>query len=160
MSRLRVGYVGVSFPTYFAEEFDQYNRAIAGLEALAQELDFELVPIPYGLTDDSQVESATRELQAQQIDFLLVEAAACAAGDPIIALSKVAPRLGIWATPDPYQEGDIKIHGVVVLNQYASIIKRYLRHQDLPYKWFYGHVETETFRKRFAITIRSLQAIK
>ena len=81
MSKLRVGYVGVSFLTYFAEEFDQYNRAITGLEALAQELDFELVSIPYGLTDDSQVESATRELQAQQIDFLLVEAAACAAGD-------------------------------------------------------------------------------
>lgn len=160
MSKLRVGYVGVSFLTYFAEEFDQYNRAITGLEALAQELDFELVSIPYGLTDESQVESAARELQAQQIDFLLIEAAACAAGDPIITLSKVAPRLGIWATPDPYQEGDIKIHGVVILNQYASIIKRYLRHEDLPYKWFYGHVETETFRKRFAITIRSLQAIK
>ena len=52
MSKLKVGYAGVAFSTYYAEENDQYNRAIRGLEVLASELDFELVAIPYGLTDD------------------------------------------------------------------------------------------------------------
>lgn len=160
MSKLRVGYAGVSFGTYFAEEYDQYNRAIRGLEALAQQYDFELVPIRYGLTDDALVERAARELKAADLDFLLLEAAACAAGDPILTLSRVAPRIGIWATPDPAQEGDIKIHGLVMINQYTSIIKRYLRHVDIPTKWFYDHVETERFQKRFGITIRSLKAMK
>ena len=68
--------------------------------------------------------------------------------------------MGIWATPDPHQEGEIKIHGLVVVNQYASILKRYLRHNDVPFKWFYDHVETERFKKRFGITIRSLKAMK
>lgn len=160
MGKLKVGYVGVAFGTYFAEEYDQYNRAITGLEKLAQALDFELHPIRYGLLEGDQVESAATELEAAQIDFLLIEAAACGDGEAVVRLSRVAPRMGIWATPDPHQEGEIKIHGLVVVNQYASILKRYLRHNDVPFKWFYDHVETERFKKRFGITIRSLKAIK
>lgn len=160
MGKLRIGYAGVAFATYFAEENDQYGRAIRGLETLAQELDFELVVIPYGLTDQTLVERAAAELKAADLDFLLLEAATCAAGDAIITLSRVAPRLGIWATPDPAQEGGIQIHGVVMLNQYSSIIKRYLRHEKIDYKWFFGHAETEAFRQRFGITVRALQAIK
>ncbi len=160
MSKLKIGYAGVAFSTYYAEENDQYNRAIHGLEQLAQELDFELVPITYGLTEQHLVEQAAAELKAADIDFLLLESATCGSGDAIITLSKVAPRMGIWSTPDPEKEGGIQIHGVVMLNQYSSIIKRYLRHEPIDYKWFFGHVETDTFRNRFGITVRALKAIK
>ncbi|MEM7343405.1 MAG: hypothetical protein AAF485_04125 [Chloroflexota bacterium] len=160
MSKLKVGYVGVAFATYYAEEHDQFNRAVTGLEALAQQLDFELVPIRYGVMDASQAETVAQELSAQNLDFLLVQAAACADGESIIPLSKVAPRLGIWSIPDPHQDGEIQIHSLVVLNQYASILKRYLRHQKVAFKWFYDHVETERFQKRFCLTIRALKAMK
>ena len=38
--RLRIGYIGTSIGSYFAGEYNQRPRAIAGLEQLAAELDF------------------------------------------------------------------------------------------------------------------------
>lgn len=160
MQRLRVGYVGVALASYFAEEHNQYGRAIQGLEELSRELDFELVAIPHGLTDVPMAEQAARQLRAQEVDFLLIQNAACSLGEQILHLAQAAPRLGLWATPDPRQEGDIQLHSFVSMSHYASILKRYLRHQETPFKWFYGHVEDEEFRRRLAITIRSLTAIK
>ena len=73
----------------------------------------------------------------------------------------MAPRLGIWATPDPASRGrDQNSRAWLLSINYASILKRYLRHNDVPFKWFYDHVETDRFRKRFSLTIRSLKAIK
>lgn len=160
MKKLRVGYAGVAIASYFAEEENQYNRAISGLDALSRELDFELFPIRHGLLNGEQAEVAARELRDHEVDFLMLENAACSMGEQLVPLSKAAPRLGLWATPDPKQEGQIRIHSLVSMSQYASILKRYLRHQDTPFKWFYGHVDDADFQERFRITIRSLQAIK
>ncbi|MBV7333166.1 hypothetical protein KFU94_34025 [Chloroflexi bacterium TSY] len=160
MTKLKVGYVGVAYTTYYADEHNQYSRAIAGLEQLSQELDFELVPIRHGLTDDALTEAAINELTDAQVDFLLLQTATCAAGDQILTLSQVAPYLGLWATPDPYSSGDIQLHSLVSMQHFASILKRYVPEQETAFKWFYGHVEDERFQKRLAITIRALTAVK
>lgn len=160
MEKLRVGYAGVAIASYFADEHNQYQRAINGLEALAQKWGFELAPIRGGLLNGEQAEAAARELKDKKIDFLLLENAACSMGEQLLPLSRAAPRLGLWATPDPKLEGDIQIHSVVSMSQYASILKRHLRHHDIPFKWFYGHVEEERFQKRLGITLRALTAIK
>lgn len=160
MEKLRVGYAGTALSSYFADEYNQYQRAINGLETLSRQWDFELVPIRYGLTTVDMAEQAARELVDHEIDFLLLQNASCGLGEQVISLSKAAPRLGLWATPDPRQEGDIQLHSLVSMNHYASILKRYLRHQDTPFKWFYGHVEEPRFQARLGITIRALTAIK
>jgi L-fucose isomerase-like protein len=160
MERLRVGYAGVALSSYFAEELEQYSRAINGLAALSEQWDFDLVPISHGITDVEMAEQAARELADRKIDFLLLQNATCSMGDQLIPLSKAAPRLGLWATPDPKQEGEIQLHSLVSMGHYASILKRYLRHQDTPFKWFYGHVEDEHFQKRLGVTIRALSAVK
>jgi L-fucose isomerase-like protein len=160
MQKLRLGYAGVAISSYFAEEHHQYQRAINGLEALSKEWGFELVPIRHGLLDGEMAERAASELAAQKVDFLLLQNAACSMGEQLIPLSKAAPRLGLWATPDPEQEGEIRIHSVVSMSQYASILKRYLRHHEVPFKWFYGHVEEPAFQHRLGITVRALTAIK
>ncbi|MEM7348882.1 MAG: hypothetical protein AAF485_32025, partial [Chloroflexota bacterium] len=158
--KLIVGYVGVAYTTYYAEEHNQYERAISGLEALSQSLDFEFIPIRYGLTDMDLTESAIKELQVHQVDFLLLQTATCAAGDQILALSKAIPYLGLWATPDPFQVGDIQLHSLVSMQHFASILKRYMREPEIPYKWFYGHVEETRFQRRLAVTVGALTAIK
>lgn len=160
MDKLKVGYVGVAINSYFAQEHNQYERAITGLEGLAKIWNFDLFPIRHGLLNSEQAQAAARELQDNKIDFLLIENAACSMGEQLLPLAHAAPRLGLWATPDPKQEGGIQIHSVVSMSQYASILKRYLGHYNIPYKWFYGHVEEEYFQKRLGITIRSLSAIK
>ena len=158
--RLRVGYIGTSISSYFAGEYNQRPRAIDGLEKLASELDFDLIAIHEEMMTEEGSVRATEFLRAEQVDFLLLQTAACSMGEQLLPLVKAAPRLGLWATPDPEQEGEIKLHSVVSMSHFASILKRYLKHEDIPFKWFYGHVETDDFQTRFAVTIRALKAVK
>ncbi|MXV92947.1 MAG: hypothetical protein F4Z94_05825, partial [Chloroflexi bacterium] len=158
--KLRVGYIGTSIASYFASEYQQRPRAIAGLEALAAELDFELVAIADELMTEAASVRAAEQLRAQNIDFLLLQTAACSMGEQLLPLVKAAPRLGLWGTPDPEQDGEIKIHSLVSMSHFAAILKRYLKHENIPFKWFFGHIETAEFRDRFAVTVRALTAVK
>lgn len=157
--KLRVGYIGTSISSYFGGEYNQRPRAIAGLEKLSQELDFELIAVHDEVMTEQGSIRAAAYLREQQIDYLLLQTAACSMGEQLLPLVKAAPRLGLWATPDPEQDGEIKLHSVVSMSHFASILKRYLKHENIPFKWFYGHVETEQFQHRFAVTIRALTAV-
>lgn len=157
--KLRVGYIGTSISSYFAGEYNQRPRAIAGLEKLSGELDFELIAVHEEVMTEAGSIRAAAYLREAQIDFLLLQTAACSMGEQLLPLVKAAPRLGLWATPDPEQDGEIKIHSVVSMSHFASILKRYLKHEHIPFKWFYGHVESEQFQDRFAVTIRALTAV-
>ena len=158
--KLRVGYIGTSISSYFAGEYNQRPRAIAGLEKMAEELDFELIAVHDEVMSEEGAAHAAQYLRDNEVDFLLIQTAACSMGEQLLPLVKAAPRLGIWATPDPEQEGEIKIHSVVSMSHFAAILKRYLKHEEIPFKWFYGHVETDSFQKRFGVTIRALTAVK
>jgi len=158
--RLRIGYVGVAFTSYFGEEYNQYERAIEGLTTLSKRLDFDLVPIRRPVTDVALAERAAGELRARDIDYLLIQCATVASGELLPPLAKVVPRVGVWGTPDPHQEGPIKIHSLVAVNHYTSIIQRYLGSEGPTYKWFFGHVDDDRFVRRFEITVRALRAIK
>lgn len=158
--KLRVGYVGVSIATYYASEYRTRERAIEGLEKLAETLDFEFIPVHDEIMDEQMAGQAADQLRTQDIDFLIIHLSAVSMGDQLLRLLNVAPRLGLWAIPDPKFEGEIKIHSLVAMSQYASILKRYLKHENIPFKWFYGNVEDESFRKRFDVSIRALTAVK
>ncbi|GBE20878.1 MAG TPA: hypothetical protein ENH00_12665 [Actinobacteria bacterium] len=158
--RLRIGYVGVAFTSYFGEEYNQYERAIDGLTTLSESLDFDLVPIRQPVTDIGLAERAAGELRAGDIDYLLIQCATVASGELLPPLASVVPRVGVWGTPDPHQEGPIEIHSLVAVNHYTSIIQRYLGSEGPVYKWFFGHVDDDRFVGRFEITVRALRAIK
>ena len=158
--RLKIGYVGLAFPAFFADEHNQYERAINGLQALGKQLDFELVPFTGPVTDLEQSEAAAQTMSEAGVDFLMIQLAAVASGELVLPLAVAAPRLGIWGTPDPFQEGEIQLHSLVSVNHYASILTRYLRDDAPPYKWFFGHVDEDEFVRRFEVTARSLRAIK
>ncbi|MXX01411.1 MAG: hypothetical protein F4Z79_07325 [Acidimicrobiia bacterium] len=158
--RVRVGYVGVAFGSYYADEHDQYGRAMRGLRALAEEMNFDLVAIDTGVPDLETAHRVSARLSAEQIDFLLLQTAACASGELLEPLAEVAPRLGIWATPEPVLEGSIQLHSLVSANHYASIIRRHLSEKKIPYKWFYGHIDEPDTDRRLRVTIRALQGIK
>ena len=158
--RLRIGYVGVAFGTYYADEHNQYGRAIGGLQRLADEMDFDLVAIDTGVPDLEAARDVASRLSAERIDFLLLQAAACASGELLEPLAAVAPRLGLWATPEPVLEGSIQLHSLVSINHYASIIRRHLRDRGVPFKWFFGHIDEPDMDRRLRVTIRALQGIK
>ena len=158
--KLRLGYIGTSIASYYAGEHQQRARAIAGLEKLAGALDFQLIAIADEVMTEEDSRLAAARLRDSEIDFLLLQTAACSMGEQLLPLVKAAPRLGLWAVPDPRQDGEIQIHSVVSMSHFASILKRYLKHENIPFKWFYGHVETEAFQRRLAVTVGALTAVK
>lgn len=150
----------MAFETYYADEHDQYGRAIGGLRALAEQMDFDLVAIGSGVPDMETALAVAERLRAEQIDFLLLQTAACASGELLEPLAEAAPRLGIWATPEPVLEGSIQLHSLVSASHYASIIRRHLADRSIPYKWFFGHIDQPDTDRRLRVTIRALQGIK
>lgn len=158
--KLRVGYVGTSIASYFATEYQQRARAITGLEALAQAWDFELVAIADEVMSVEAAEQAAERLKAAQVDFLLLQTAGCSIGEQILPLARVAPHMGLWATPEPHPDGDIKLHSFVSMSHFASILAQTLKGEHIPFKWFYGHVESAEFQRAFGITVRALTAFK
>ncbi len=158
--KLRVGYVGTSIASYFATEYRQRERAIAGLQALAQEWDFELIAIADEIMSVEAASAAAERLKAEQVDYLLLQTAGCSIGEQILPLARVAPRMGLWATPEPHPDGDIKLHSFVSMSHFASILTQTLKDEHIPFKWFYGHVESESFQRPFGITVKALTAVK
>ncbi len=160
MDKLKIGYVGVSIPSYFADEYKQSERAMSGLSKLAEELDFDLYAVRKTAMNAEDAEEARRELVANKVDFLMLENAGCSQGQQLIPLSKVCSRMGLWATPEPRLHGDIQIHSLVSMSMYASIMKTYLAQYNIPYKWFYGQPGDDMFERRFRVTVNALKAIK
>jgi len=158
--KLRVGFVGTSLASYYANEYRQRERAIDGLLRLAETLDFDLIPVAGAIDSIEAAEQAARFMAEQQVDFLLLQTSACSMGEQLPPLARSVPHLGLWGTPDPHSEGDVRLHSFVSLGHFASLAKRTLADEDIPFKWFYGHVETDEFQRRFAVTVRALTAVK
>jgi len=158
--KLRIGYVGVALESYYANEHDQFGRAIAGLREMAADFDFELIAVDQGVATVERAREVAAHLSSERLDFLLLQAAACSSGDVLLPFTEVAPRMGIWGTPDPKRDGPIQIHSLVSISHYASIIRTYLSDRVIPYKWFFGNIEDPDLVNRLRITVRALQGIK
>ena len=68
--------------------------------------------------------------------------------------------MGIWAVPDIETEGDVKLHSLVSTSHYLAMIKKVLSDKKITTKWFYNYAETEEFKRKFLVTVRSLVALK
>ena len=156
---IRVGYVGVHIATYYAEEFGQFDRARQGLAQLGDQLGFELVAREGGVMDVEQATALARELADERLDLLIIQTAACSMADVLLPFADLGIRLGIWATPEPRYDGDIPFNSMVTANIFASTLRRYYRDAKA-FKWFYGHVEDDAFRRRLAVTIGALKGCR
>jgi hypothetical protein len=157
---LRVGFVGLSLSAYFAEKLQNRERSIQGLQTLADDWGFDLVASAEAIASDEDAVRVARAMKDENLDFLLVQNSSISVGGQFLPFVDVAPRLGLWSLPDPSLNGEVQLHSLVALNEHASILKCYLRDQDIPFKWFYDHVETDMFRERFRITVKALTAAK
>lgn len=156
---VRIGYVGVHLPTYYAVEQDQFGRAARGLDALGADLGFDVVVYPEGVVTGDDAAAARQFFHAQPVDLLLVQGAACCMIEPLLELAEAAERIAFWATPEPELRGPMQLNSFVTMSMYTSAMHRFLGQGARPYKWFYGHVEEEAFRSRIAVTVRALRAI-
>ena len=157
--RPRVGFVGLSLRSYFAEKLGYRERSIQGLEQLAQQWGFELHAIHDPLQSEQDSIKAREQLRAADLDFLIIQNTSISVGEQLLPLIDCAPRLGIWSLPDAKLEGEVQLHSLVALQEHASIIQRTLRAREIPFKWYYDHVDSPIFLRRFDISIRALRAL-
>ena len=75
---------------------------------------------------------------------------------PCLPFADLGIPLGIWATPEPRYDGDMQLNSFVTASMFVSTLRRYYR-DPKAFKWFYGHVEDDAFRRRFGVTVGALK---
>lgn len=153
---IRIGYVGVHIATYYAVEHQQFSRALTGLADLATAFDFQLVAREGGVMDAEAAAAVANEFADQHLDLLIIQTAACCMADALLPFADTGISLGIWATPEPRFDGDMQLNSFVTASMFASTLRRYYR-DPRPFKWFYGHVEDPSFRRRLEVTVGALK---
>lgn len=140
-----------------------YAKSAEGMKALSEKLGFELYVYPELLVTDADAQKAKSALQAEKIDFLLLQTTTFGAGAVVIRLAKADWKLGIWALPEPKDEENSYFEGsnsLCGLNMYGAVVCNYLKDYNIKYKWFFGQVDDPTFVRRLEITVRALTALK
>lgn len=162
MQKLNVGLVGC-YQSGFNERvvLTGLGRSIEDLEELSKTKNFNFYPIREGVFDRNSAIKAKKELEAKGVDFLLIQNSSFAPGEIILPLATMNVRLGLWAVPEPTDEGPLPLDSSFCgMNLYASIIGHYLRDHRISFKWFFGNVKDELFLARFDLTLRILSALK
>lgn len=158
--KLKLAYVGTHLPSYMADEFDIFSKSIGGLKTLANTLEFELTATHTHVVTRQKAKEIANALEAEGIDFVMLQNATFAMGDVILEFVGRSFKLGLWTTEEPVQEGPIPLNNFVSMNLNAGILTRYLKDKKFPFKWFYGDTKHAWFKPRLAVTVQALRAIK
>jgi len=161
MQKLNVAFVGC-YQTNLNVGFAlrELKKSVEALEKLSRERNFSFYPIREGVFDKDSAIKVVRELKNKEIDFVLIQSSSLAPGEIIPVLADISPRLGLWAIPEPTEEGPIPLISFCGMNMYGSIIGNYLKDHSINLKWFFGDVDSELFLNRFNLTIDVLAALK
>ena len=157
----KIGLVGVMCTPFRGNKEGNYRASRSALEGLAQRFDFELYVIDEGVYNLEQAESATRQLQGWNVDFILLQSSSFASGDFIYPFAALPARLGLWAVPEgpPTSEGGLPLNSFTGANLYNSILKTEATHYNRPVKWFFGNPGQPLFDERLDVTIKALRGI-
>ena len=157
--KLNIGYVATAIAPYYSNEYKVREKSEIALKKLLSNFDVNFIPFHKTIfsTEDS-VEA--EKFFKDNIDFLLLQTSSCSAGEQLYPLCNITDKMGIWAVPDIETEGDVKLHSLVSTSHYLAMIKKVLSNKKIITKWFYNYADTEEFKRKFLVTVRSLVALK
>ena len=160
METLKIGLVGAYFANFDAMRLGVYQNACGELSKLGDELGFELLAYPDGVQTQDEAATAAAWIAAANVDFLLVQCSSFSLGNLIVPLADLDVRLGLWFLPEPALEGQIPLNSFTGFNLFVSIIRTHLGQASRPLKWFYGNTGDAMFRRRLAVSVAALKALK
>ena len=156
---LKIGFVGTAISPYYAEEQEVRKNSEVHLKKILENFDVELISFHKTIfSKDDSVEA--ENLLKNKVDFLLIQTSSCSSGEQLYPLCNISSKIGVWAVPDIEKEGGVKLHSLVSTSHYLGIIKKTLSKRKIKTKWFYNYADTEEFKNKFLITIKSLIAQK
>lgn len=161
MVRFKVGFVSASQLSFPGDKKSAFDASVKGLEALAAQWDFDLFVFGRAVVTDEDALCAKAALEAEQVDFILLQCTSFAAGLVVSTIARTrGARLGLWAIPEMRRDGVVSYNSLCGIHMYSAIVAHYLSPYDLPTKWFYGSVDDARFLRRFQVTVTALRAIK
>ena len=160
MKKLKIGFAAGfmdGFSTVGLEMFAEYQKK---LDEMAGERNFEVIHFTKPMLTVQDARKIRNELDAQQVDFLLLFIPAYIIGDQVYEVMKAHADVGLWAIEEPRDEGPMPLASFVNLSQNASIARNYFKGDGKKVKWFFGPIDRPLFKPRFEITVKALSAKK
>ena len=156
---LKIGFVGTAISPYYAEEQKVRKNSEVHLKKILENFDVELISFHKTIfSKDDSVEA--ENLLKNKVDFLLIQTSSCSSGEQLYPLCNISSKIGVWAVPDIEKEGGVKLHSLVSTSHYLGIIKKTLAERKIKTQWFYNYADTDEFKNKFLITVKSLIAQK
>jgi len=169
MKKLTVGLVSSGQLSFPGDKEAQFKRSVNEMQNFAKSLNFDLWVYKKHIITESDAEEAANAIQANNIDFLMLQCTSFSAGflAPVFAklYKRCGTRLGLWAIEESMdgmnnvEDGAMPLNSLCSINMYAGIIGHYVDN-TLPFKWFFGNAGQTFLDDRFSVTVRVLTAIK
>lgn len=161
MEKLRIGLVGTSQLSFPGDKAAAFKGCADGMQALSGQLGFELVVYPETVINREDAIRSVAAMEAEKVDFLLVQHTSYSAGQLAPVLAKIrGANVGFWAIPEGAVDGVVPFNSLCSINMHMGIVAHYLRDYAIRVKWFYGYATDAEFIRRLTITVRALTAIK
>lgn len=158
-SRLTVGLIKVSLPSYFPDRHKVWSRCEASLSALCEKESADLFVVPDIPMDASGTLKALDACKQAGVDFVLVLHGGFSMGDVARTVAAAPVRAGFWSIPEPIRTGDIQLNNFVSLNMSMSIARQVRTLTDNPVQWYHGAPESEALKSRLGNTLKALSAL-
>ena len=110
MKRLKVGLVGLMQLNFRGDKVRQYRRSTEELEELSHELGFDFYAKKDGVVSTEDAEEAVKEIEDNNVDFLLLQNSSFASGYLIQTLARADAYIGLWAVPEPTKKGPLPLN--------------------------------------------------
>jgi hypothetical protein len=160
MKKLKIGFAAGFMDGFSKGGLDTFAEYRGGLEELGKGMNFDLVFYEKPMMSTSDARTIREDLDAREVDFLLLFHPSYIIGDSVYELMKTRAHLGLWAIEEPREEGPIPLCSFVNLCQNMGIAHQMFKGSPKKVKWFFGPIPGPLFMPRFEITVRALAAVK
>lgn len=158
---IKIGMVGTHQLSFPGEKENLYGRMREQMRKNASEMGFELYAYNKLVVTEEEALTARRALEEENVDFLLILNVSYSAGHLVSALYRIrGAKVGIWSIPEGTESGPVPYNSFCSANMFQGINAHYLRDYGIQSKWFYGYADDARFRRRLAVTVRALSALK
>ena len=101
VSRMKVGLIKASLPSYFPDKHKVWSRCEASLGELCRDESIDLFIAPHIPMDATETLSALDVCRQADVDFILVLHGGFSMGDVARTIAAAPVRAGFWSIPEP-----------------------------------------------------------
>ena len=158
-SRMKVGLIKASLPSYFPDKHQVWDRCETSLGELCEDESVDLFIAPEIPMDATGTLKALDACRHAGVDFILVLHGGFTMGDVARTVAAAPVRAGFWSVPEPIRTGDIQLNNFVSLNMSMSIARQVRTLHKNPVQWYHGAPESDALKSRLRNTLKALSAL-